>query len=532
MTPRSMRNSLLLSLSIANVLLGQSGVTVAEYNNQRTNANLNETVLNTANVNINQFGRLFTRNLDGFCYARPLYVPNVLIPGHGKRNVVYVATLHNTVYAFDADDPAQSAPYWKITLANSIPFPPETYGGYVQPELGIMSTPAIDTANHAIYVVVTTSAGSNAAMYIYALDLSDGSLKYNSPGILQGHVDGSSTGYDRNPDGTITWNPNTRMQRAALLLANGNVYLGFSSYGAYYPYHGWIMAYSTTNLQKQVAVFNTTLNGQQGGVWQSGRGLAADANGSVYVMTGNGTYNGATDFGSSFVKLSPQLQVQDWFTPIDWMTLTNNDLDMGASGPMLFPNASRVVGGGKLGEIYVVNGQSMGHLESAVSHPIQEFQATPACPQFTGCSEIHSAALWTGQANPILYLWSSGDVLRGFRMQNGQFDPAPFSQSSVTSAYPGGGLTVSSNGGKAGSGIVWAMTAQNDSLVTIVPGTLRAFDATNLSHELWNSDMNPARDAMGNYPKFNEPVVANGRVYVPTFSNQLAVYGLLSSKSH
>src|SRR5579871_6459163 len=162
MTPRSMRNSLLLSLSIANVLLGQSGVTVAEYNNQRTNANLNETVLNTANVNINQFGRLFTRNLDGFCYARPLYVPNVLIPGHGKRNVVYVATLHNTVYAFDADDPAQSAPYWKITLANSIPFPPETYGGYVQPELGIMSTPAIDTANHAIYVVVTTSAGSNA----------------------------------------------------------------------------------------------------------------------------------------------------------------------------------------------------------------------------------------------------------------------------------------------------------------------------------------------------------------------------------
>lgn len=513
-------------LFVSSFLHAQVPVPVAQYNSQRTNANLNEPVLNTANVNVNTFGKLFTRSLDGYSYVNPLYVPNLPIPGHGTRNVIYVATLNNSVYAFDADNAAQSTPYWSVNLGPAVPFPPATYLGYVQPEMGIMSTPAIDLTSNTIYVVATVQAGTNAAMYLHALDLATGAHKFNSPVEIQATVSGSVSGYDRNPNGTITWNPNTKMQRCALLVANDKVYIGFSSYGAFYPYHGWIMAYDTRNVLKQTAVFITTLNGQQGGIWESGAGLAADEHGDVYVMTGNGTYNGKTDLGDSFIKLGSQLQVLDWFTPSNWQTLFENDLDLGASGPMLFPNSPLVVGGGKQGIVYLVNRQRMGHLQTSANLPVQQFQATPACTE-TGCTEIHSAALWTGPPNAVLYIWGTGDVLRAFRMNGGQFETQPFSQSSVTSAYPGGGITVSSLGGAPETGIVWATTTQSSALVTIVPGTLRAFDAMNLNHELWNSDMNSARDAMGNLAKFENPVVTNGRVYVPTFSNQLDVYGLL-----
>jgi hypothetical protein len=502
----------------------------AQKGSLRTSANLTETVLNTTNVNVNQFGKVFTRTLDGYSYAHPLYVPGVSIPGHGRRNVIYAATLHNGVFAFDADDPARSSPYWSVNLGPSIPFPPNVGGGYVQPEMGIMSTPAVDLSTGTLYVVATTEQGSNAAMYLNALDLSTGAHKFGSPAPIQAQVSGSVTGYDRNTDGTIAWNPNTRMQRSALLLANGLVYIGFSSYGAFYQYHGWVMAYSASNVQNQVAVFNTTLNGQQGGVWQSGAGLASDSQGNVYLMTGNGTYNGTTDFGNSFLKLGPHLQVVDWFTPSNWNSLYQNDLDIGSSGPLLLPNSNLLVGGGKQGVIYVLDSQNMGRLQTGAVPPLQEFQATPACTGPAQCTEIHSAALWDVSPNPRVYVWGVNDVLRGFKMNGNQFDTQPFSQSTVTSAYPGGSIAVSSHGSVAGTGIVWATTAQSSSVVTIVPGTLRAFDATNLAHELWNSDMNASRDAMGNLAKFEGPVVANGRVYVPTFSNQLDVYGLLCNQ--
>jgi hypothetical protein len=519
---------LLLTLAIAGLLSGQSAVPVAQYNNLRTNANLEESVLNTSNVNVNQFGKLFTRTLDGYSYAHPLYVPNVSVPGQGIRNVVYVATLHNTVYAFDADDPAQSTPYWSVNLGSSLPFPAATLGGYVQPEMGIMSTPAIDLTTGTMYVVATVQQGVNAAMYLHALDLATGTPKFGSPAMIQAQVSGSLTAPDRNPDGTITWNPNTRMQRSALLVANGNVYLGFSSYGTYYQYHGWVMAYNASNVQQQVAVFNTSLNGLGGGIWQSGAGFAEDAQGSVYLMSANGPYTGTTDFGDSFIRFGPQLQVLDWFTPSNWYSLFQNDLDLGSGGPSLVPNSNLLVGAGKQGVIYLVDSTNMGHLETGGSHPVQAFQATPACTGPTQCTEVHSTALWSVSPYPCFYIWGWNDVLRGFRLIGGQFETTPFSQSSITSAYPGGTITVSSLGDAAGTGIVWAATAQSSSLVNVVPGTLRAFDAMDLSHELWNSDMNTGRDAMGNLAKFEGPVVANGRVYVPTFSNQLVVYGLLS----
>ncbi len=513
------------------LILAACGLHAQQYDLGGTNANLSETVLNTSSVNVNHFGKLFTRTLDGYSYAHPLYVANVSIPGKGLRNVVYAATLHNTVFALDADRPGQTAPYWSVNLGPSIPFPPAVDGGYVQPEMGIMSTPAIDTTTGTLYVVATVQQGSNAAMYLAALDLSTGAHKFGSPVMIQAQVTGSVSGYDRNPDGSITWNPNTRMQRSALLVANGYVYLGFASYGAFYKYHGWIMAYNASNLKRQVAVFNTTLNGQQGGIWQSGAGIALDAKGDLFVMSGNGTYNGTTDFANSFIKLGPRLQVLDWFTPSNWSSLYQNDLDIGSSGPVLLPNSNLLMGAGKQGVLYLIDSQNMGHLETSTNLPLQEFQATPACTSSTSCTEVHSVALWDITPHPRFYVWGVNDVLRGFKMSGHQFDTEPFSQSSITSAYPGGGITVSSNGSGTGTGIVWATTTASSSLVNVVPGTLRAFDALDLTHELWNSDQNAARDAMGNLAKFEGPVVANGRVYVPTFSNQLDVYGLLCGNS-
>ncbi len=519
--------SVLFWLATTTLLGGQTSIPMAQYNNLRTNVNLDEHVLTTSNVNPKQFGKVFTRKLDGYSYALPLYMPSVQIPGRGPRNIVYVSTLHNTVSAFDAEDPAESKPYWSITLGRSIPFPPGEMLGYVQPEMGIMSTPAIDPSTGTLYVVATTQQGSNAALFLHALDIATGAEKFGGPALIRAQVSGSATGKDRNPDGTIVWNPNTRMQRAALLVTNQIVYIAFSAYGAFYTEHGWVMAYNASNVQEQIAVFMDTLNGQRGGIWQSGAGLATDPEGNVYLMSGDGTFNGTTDFADSFIKLGPHLELLDWFTPSNWKALFDNDLDLGAGGPILFPDSNLLVGGGKDGIVYLLDRSKLGHLEGAGSGAIQSFQATPPCTGVGKCMEIHSTALWNTSPDAVYYIWAWNDVLRGFRFHAGHFDTEPFSHSSVASAYPGGSLTVSADRDTAGTGIVWATTTKSSSLVNVVPGTLRAFDALNLSHELWNSDMNAKRDALGNLAKFAPPVVANGRVYVSTFSNQLDVYGLL-----
>ncbi|MBV8895692.1 MAG: hypothetical protein JO051_04205 [Acidobacteriaceae bacterium] len=359
---------------------------------------------------------------------------------------------------------------------------------------------------------------------MHALDIATGAEKFNGPVLIRAQVSGSVSGKDRNADGTVVWNPNTRMQRAGLLVANGNVYIGFSAYGTFYPLHGWVMAYNAANVQEQVAVYIDTLNGDRGGIWQSGGGLAADAKGNVYVVTGDGTFNGTTDFADSFLKLSARLELLDWFTPNNWKWLFEHDQDLGATAPMLFPDSNLVVGAGKEGVVFVVDRDNMGHLEGKDAGSVQRFAATPQS------YEIHSAALWTGSPNPVLYVWGWKDFLKGFRFHDGRFETEPFSSSTFGSEYPGGSITVSSDGNKSGTGIVWATTTKLNSIVHVVPGALRAFDAMDLTRELWDSDENPGRDALGNLAKFEAPVVADGRVYVATFSNQLDVYGLLEEK--
>jgi hypothetical protein len=308
-------------------------------------------------------------------------------------------------------------------------------------------------------------------------------------------------------------------------LANGAVYVAFASIDDADPWHGWLIGYNAANIQQQVSVYNSTPDGNGGGIWQSGRGPVSDATGNLYLMTGNGDYDGTNNFGDSMVKLSSAATTEDWFTPDDQNTLALQDEDLGSGGPLLIPNTNLLVGGGKQGILYVVDSSNMGHLQAGNGQIVQSFQATNV--PFSG--EIHHVAYWDRSGAPLLYLWGSNDVLNAFQFGNGRFNTTPVAQGGLNAFFPGGVLAVSANGSTPGTGIVWATTPTSDTTQSVRAGTLRAFDASDVSHELWDSDQNAARDTLGNFAKFALPTIANGKVYVPTFSNQLAVYGLVAN---
>ena len=259
--------------------VGQVSVLTAQNDNARSGANLNESVLSTSNVNVSQFGRLFSRSLDGYLYAQPLYVPNVTISGSGTHNVVYVATLHNTVAAFDADNPSQATPFWQMNLGPSWPCCPT---GFLSPEMGILSTPVIDPATSTFYVVAATYENGSYLHRLHALDITTGQEKFGGPVVIQGSVPGNGEG---SQGGLMIFNSQQHLQRAGLLLANDAVYIAFAAIDEGSPWHGWVMGYSASNIQQQVSVYNTTPDGNAGGVWQSGRGLVSDASGDLYFMT-------------------------------------------------------------------------------------------------------------------------------------------------------------------------------------------------------------------------------------------------------
>jgi hypothetical protein len=497
--------------------LAQTNVTTAQNDNARTTANLNETILNTSNVTVNQFGRLFSRSLDGSLYAQPLYVANVAIPGNGTHNVVYLATLHNTVVAFDADDPSQAASFWQVNLGPSRPC---CSGSFITPEIGIVGTPVIDPASSTLYVVAATLENGSYFHRLHALDITSGQEKFGGPVTIQASVPG--TGPD-NLGGVVTFKSQYHLQRPALLLANGTVYVGFCSIGDGGVWHGWLMGYNALNIQQQVFVYNAVPNGNGGGIWQSGRGLVSDASGYLYLMTGNGDWDGQSNFGDSMVKLSTAATTVDWFTPGNQAALALSDSDVGSGGPILIPNTKLLVGGGKEGVLYVVDSSNMGHLQTGNGQIVQSFKVSSG--------EIHHDAYWDNSGAPLLYLWPSNDVLKAFRFGNGTFNTTPVAQGTLNVNRPGGVLAVSASGSTPGSGIVWATTPSSSAANAVVVGTLRAFDASNVSHELWNSDQNAARDSLGNFAKFTSPTIANGKVYVPTFSNQLAVYGVVGSST-
>ena len=512
---------LALSLRPSEALLA-ADVLTAQYDNARTASNPSEVYLSTINVNPARFGKLFTRTLDGWVFAQPLYMKNVAVPGHATVNLVFVCTAHNTVYAFDADNAAVSAPYWSRNLGPSDTTPNTFASPNSEDETGIVATPVIVPALHALYVLVATREFGQRVFRLHALDISTGQEQFGGPVVVAGHVVGNA------PDavnGLVNFNPTFHLQRSALAYVNHTVYVGFAGVRDIPPFHGWLFGYDAATLN-QTAVFDITPNGYGGGIWHGGRAPAADdATGSIYLETGNGNFDGTANLSNSVLKFSSaqqSLAVTGRFTPSDWQTLSDNDLDLSSAGPLLIPGTRFLVTGGKAGVLYLLDSTAMGN--TTPDNIVQRFQATPACPPSSlGCHRIHSFSFWNSPATPTLYLWADGDVPRSWAWSGGGLTPNATPGTRVA-GYPGASLTVSSYSGTPRTGILWGLSGDNSTGAA----SLRAFDALDLSKELWNSDMNAARDAMGQFGKFSVPVVANGKVYAGNFSSQLVVYGLLN----
>ena len=537
-----------LSLTVALSSLRADVAVLTQHNNlARTGANLQETLLTTNSVSTNTFGLLFTRAVDDQVYAQPLVMTNVTIAGKGVHNLVIVATVNDSVYAFDADNAAVTNAYWSVSFTNVNAVAPKNSdmtgacgGGYADfsGKMGIVSTPVIDPATGTLYLVARTKEfGTNFVQKLHALDLRTGGEQPNSPVTITAKAAGTGDG---SVGGVLTFDPQKQNQRAALALVNGVVYLAWASHCDWGPYHGWLIGYNATNLQ-QAAAYITTPNGINGGIWMSGQGVAADTNGNLYFSVGNGTVGVAsnardtTNRGESLLKLTrsgTNLTIVSWFTPNNYSALETGDIDLGSSGVLLIPNTSLALSGGKQGVLYLVNRDSMGGLSfsSFDTNAVQYF-TNNISPTVT--HEILGAPVWwDGASGSYAYIWiSESDYLRQYKFNSatGKFLlPGARSQTAAPAGTPGGILAVSANGTNAGSGIVWASHQLNgDANHTVRPGILRAFNAQNITNELWNSQQLTNRDAVGNFAKFVPPTVANGKVYLATFSSRLNVYGLL-----
>jgi hypothetical protein len=534
-----LRSSALLSCLLLTLCapFGMSQVAVTTHHNDtsRTGQNLTETTLTTSNVNVNTFGKLFSRTVSGQIYAQPLYVPNLSVGGV-TRNVVFVATQNDNIYAFDADDPAASVPLWQTNLGT--PGPSTDVGSAcadITPVVGITSTPVIDPSTNTIYVVAKTKNIDNSYHFkIHALDLFTG-LDKLPPTEITAQVPGTGV---QSVGGIVSLDPLQQFQRPGLLLLNGVVYVAFGSACETPPWHGWVLGYSASTLQ-QVAVLNTTPNGSDGGIWGGGQGLLADSAGNIYAMTGNGTFDPTIggDYGDSVLKIStsPTLAIVDYFTPKNQAALDSVDLDLGSGGPMALPgtNPTLIVGAGKDGVVRLLNTTNLGQFHSTSDNDVQEFQGVvinAANAVFMG-----APIFWNSPNHgPMIYMWSGNDFLKAYKFSNGKFVTTPALEGTVQEALGYSNsvpLSLSANGSQAGTGIIWAPAALTfDANLQTVTGILRAFDATSLTL-LWDSTQNASRDTVGSYAKFSPATVANGKVYLATFSNQLLVYGLLPNFS-
>src|SRR5690348_1785162 len=398
--------SLLALLCLASLATAQVSVLTNHNDNGRTGQDLQETTLTTSNVNVSNFGKLFTRTVDGYIYAQPLYVPGLTIGGK-TRNVVYVATEHNSVYAFDADDPTASAPLWHVTpttLGTSVPSGDVCIGLSIAecpykdllPEIGITGTPVIDPASSTIYVVAKSKNTSNSTYHfkLHALDLITGAEKFGGPVEITATVSGTGSG---SSGGTITFKPLTQMNRPGLLLLNGLVYVGFGSVGDVPPWHGWIFGYSAANLLTTPTVFIATPNGDSGGFWSAGQGLAGNIVNStawIYGATSNGLFDvntGGKDYGDSILKLnaSSGLTVADYFTPHDQSFLDTGNVDLGSGGPMLFPSTltpstavTYLVNIGKDGYLRLVDTTNMAKFNATTDQNLQNMLVTNGTNSF------------------------------------------------------------------------------------------------------------------------------------------------------
>ncbi len=499
-------------------------VTTSQYDNFRTGATLHETILTPQNVNAQTFGKLGAFKVDGAVYAQPLFIPAVEIPRKGTHDVLFVATEHDSVFAFDANRPGD-APLWQVSFLDKdrgvIPLSEDdAQCPFIQPEIGITSTPVIDLKTGTLYVLARTKVRHRASadeylQHLHPLAITTGVEKFGGPKLITASVPGRGAGRS-NRD--VAFDPLKENPRAALTLANNSVYLTWASSCDVDPYHGWVMAYDPQTLA-QKAVLNVDPDGSEAGIWLSDTGPAVDSEGNLYVPTGNGTFDatsGGRDYGDSVLKLDgSSLAIRDYFTPFDQEAILAGDSDVGSSGPTLLPDQPGphrhlLLQPTKHSMLYVLDRDQMGKFHAEGDAILQRIHMTG--------EGFGAMAYWNGHA----YFAASDDVLRDYAIKNGQL--ALHASSTEKFKNPVATPSVSANGTK--NAIVWAVATKIWNGPDTTPATLYAFDATKLSQPIYSSEQNSQRDRAAMATRFVIPVVANGRVYFST-RGEVEVYGLL-----
>lgn len=521
-------------------VIAQTNVVTQHNNLNRTGWNNTETVLNTKNVKSGSFGKLYARAVDDQIYAQMLIMNNVNIPGKGIKNVIYVATVNNSIYAFDADSQNVVLPYWQVNLTATglrpVKNTDETgacrsnYKDF-SGNMGIVGTPVIDSTTNTLYVVArsTSTSSSGFVQYLHALDITTGAERTNSPQLITAQVSGTGDG---SSGGMITFNSQKQNQRSGLLLLNSKIFIAYASHCDWGPYHGWVLGYDKTTLA-QTNVYNNTPDGYNGGIWMSGGAPSADAAGDIYIASGNGSVgtsgnpSNLRNRSETASKLTPSgsgFTIPTFFTPKNYTTLEGGDLDFGVTQMMLIPNTNQVITSCKDGKIYLLDRDNMGGYNSGTNNVVQTID-------LGSNAHLHSSlTYYKGSQKEFVYSWSENTLLKAYpyNRTSNTFDLANTVNASTQGPTGNSGafLCVSSNGSVDSTAVLWASFAANgDANQSVRPGVLYAFDATDVTKELWNSSQDAADDP-GSYAKFNNPTIANGKVYLPTFSNQFLVYGL------
>jgi hypothetical protein len=504
-------------------------------------------------VRTGSFAKLYSKPVDDEIYGQILYLPNLDLGAKGKHDTLLVVTMNDSVYAFDAAD-ASGPPLWEqhyTDAANGITAVPardlgkSTCGIYkdITARVGILSTPALDLAAGTAFLVARTKESGRYLQKLHAISLADGSERPGSPVEIKATFPGNGDG---SAGGMHTFHPMRQNQRASLVIHDGVVLIAFSSHCDEGPYHGWILGYDTRTL-KQVLTYMNTPEGANGGIWMAGQAPSIDDDGSLFITTGNGqnsmpadetptdttTYKG----GESILRLQHSggtLKLMDWFTPSTYVAIERTDRDLGGCGAVLVPGSNLLITGSKEGKLFVVDRKNLGHQTADDRQAVQVIQVTQR-DKPEGGPHIHGTPVyWKSTDGEFVYVMAEQDYLRQYRLTGGKLQlykmsavKGPVDPGRGTSyTMPGGTMTLSANGSDPASGILWlSMPVSLDANNATVPGVLRAFKATDVSMELWNSQQAGNQDGYGLYAKFNPPTVYNGRVYQPSFSKQFCVYG-------
>jgi len=499
-----------------------------------------EPELSQAALRSGRFGKRVGYPVDGKIYAQPLYVPELRIGG-AVHDVVFVATEHDSVYAFDADATSPgTAPLWHVSLlqpgartfqAASDRVAKNRLCNSIVPEVGITSTPVIDWATQTIYVMALDVEHGAMTYRLHALSLTTGTDTHPSA-VVSASVSGS--GLDA-VNGKVAFKATEEQQRMALTEVDGVIYAGFASWCGWAPYHGWVLGYSAAALARQV-VFNTSPDSWGGGTWESESGITVDAHGHLYLVTGNGPFDldrGGRDAGDSVLEVVPEqgtLHVLDYFTPFDQLCRDEHDQDLGSGSPLVIPGEHELVLSSKTGAVYVLSEASLGHFHS-VSNPCK-----PATRTRTNVDTIKQElsvdtvpggmwgtwAYWSQGSTSYVYGSGSTSRLTQYQLEpGGTIAATPVAQAPLAFSYPGSIPVVTGNDGQPGSGVVWTVDQTHGA-------TLRAFAADDVARQLWNSAADPGRDGLdpGEFDHFTVPTTADGLVIVGD-QGHLEVYGTL-----